>query len=138
MNLLQHSIIYSINVIAIVQRNKQDQQSETNLSEASFNSPISSASSSNSPGSSASSSGSNQQSFSRISLTVWTRFKQIFDTNMALKGYNLDEMYCSVAMCIRELGESIKPITVKNFYNRSSGCRLNTIDQIGLWIDNME
>ncbi|CAJ0926687.1 17964_t:CDS:10 [Entrophospora sp. SA101] len=116
----------------------QHQQSETNLSEASFNSPISSASSSNSPGSSASSSGSNQQSFSRISLTVWTRFKQIFDTNMALKGYNLDEMYCSVAMCIRELGESIKPITVKNFYNRSSGCRLNTIDQIGLWIDNME
>nr|CAG8651257.1 2644_t:CDS:2 [Entrophospora candida] len=123
---------------AIVQRIEQDQQSETNLSEASFNSPTSSASSTDSLNSSANSSGSSQQSFSRISLTVWTCFKQIFDTNMALKGYNLDEMYCSVSMHIRELGGSIKPITVKNFYNRSSGCRSNTVDQIGLWIDNME
>ncbi|CAJ0918163.1 512_t:CDS:2 [Entrophospora sp. SA101] len=109
--------------------NHFDQQSETNLSEASSNSHNSSINSSCS-NSSASSSG--------ITLTIWTCFKQIFDRDMAQRRYTFDEMCYSVAMRIRELGGDIRQSTIKNFYNRSSSCKSNTVDQIGSWIDSME
>nr|CAG8638821.1 7158_t:CDS:2 [Entrophospora candida] len=111
---------------AIIQRIEQDQQSETNLSEDSSNSHNSSINSSYSPNSSASSS--SQQSFSGITLTIWTRFKQIFDRDMAQRRYTFDKMCYSVAMRIRELGGDI----------RSGSCKSSIMDQIGSWIDSME
>ncbi|CAJ0644632.1 9728_t:CDS:1 [Entrophospora sp. SA101] len=120
---------------AIIQRIEQDQQSETNLSEDSSNSQNSSINS-YSPNSSASSS--SQRSFLGITLTIWTRFKQIFDRDMAQRRYTFDEMCYSVAMRIRELGGDIRQSTIKNFYNRSSSCKSSTVDQIDSWIDSME
>ncbi|CAG8737607.1 22634_t:CDS:2, partial [Gigaspora rosea] len=81
--------------------------------------------------SSGSSSGSGQLTFTGISLTVWNRFKQIFD-------FNLEEMCLHVAMEIRELGGNIKKVMVQGFYERNikKDGYISTLDDIGLWVYN--
>ncbi|CAJ0843190.1 19380_t:CDS:2 [Entrophospora sp. SA101] len=59
-----------------------------------------------------------QRSFSGITLTIWTRFKQIFDREMAQRRYTFDEMCYSVAMRIQPLdilcGASAVYLTIEN------------------------
>jgi hypothetical protein len=63
--------------------------------------------------------GSGPITFRGISLTIWTRFKQLFDQIKEEKGFNLEEMCLHVAMEIRELGGKIKKNTVQRFYERN-------------------
>jgi len=58
--------------------------------------------------------------YTDITLTICSRFKEIFDRVAAEKKYTFDEMCYSVAMRIRELGG-----------NRSSDCKASTVNEIG-------
>ncbi|PKC12174.1 hypothetical protein RhiirA5_373284 [Rhizophagus irregularis] len=57
--------------------------------------------------------------FRGISLTVWTRFKQLFDQIRNEKRLNTEEMCLLVAMEIRELGGKIQKNTIQEFYERN-------------------
>ncbi|CAG8548368.1 17237_t:CDS:2, partial [Acaulospora colombiana] len=60
-----------------------------------------------------------QLMFTDISLIVWDRFKQIFDQIKTNNNFSLEEMYPSVAMDIRSLGENIKKKIVQGLYERN-------------------
>ncbi|GBC44514.2 hypothetical protein GLOIN_2v1846435 [Rhizophagus irregularis DAOM 181602=DAOM 197198] len=86
-----------------------------------------------------SSSGSSAIIFRGISLTVWTRFKQLFDQIRDEKRLNSEEMCLHVATEIRALGGKIKKNTIQGFYERNitkSDGYISTLDDIGLWVDS--
>ncbi|CAB5388298.1 unnamed protein product [Rhizophagus irregularis] len=86
-----------------------------------------------------SSSGSSAIIFRGISLTVWTRFKQLFDQIRDEKRLNSEEMCLHVATEIRALGGKIKKNTIQGFYERNITKRdgyISTLDDIGLWVDS--
>ncbi|PKY50227.1 hypothetical protein RhiirA4_423575 [Rhizophagus irregularis] len=58
--------------------------------------------------------------FRGISLTVWTRFKQLFDQVRDEKRLNTEEMCLLVTMEIRELGGKIKRIRFRVFMREIS------------------
>jgi len=77
-----------------------------------------------------SSASSGQLMFTGISLTVWGRFKQIFDQIKTNNNFSLEEMCLSVAMDVRSLGGNIKKTAVQGFYERNIKKNIRP-DQIG-------
>ncbi|RGB39330.1 hypothetical protein C1646_812041 [Rhizophagus diaphanus] len=91
------------------------------------------------PEDSSSQSHANSSGSSGISLTAWTRFKQLFNQIRDENRLNSEEMCLHIATEIRALGGDIKKNTIKGFYVRNIKKRngyISTLDDIGLWVDS--
>ncbi|EXX67181.1 hypothetical protein RhiirA5_82499 [Rhizophagus irregularis] len=123
---LQNEMIRQYAVARRIQPVETDQLSMADKSETSNQSHANSSGSSDS----------GPITFRGISLTVWTRFKQLFDQIRDEKGLNTEEICLLVAIEIRELGGKIKKNTIQGFYERNitkRGGYISTLDDIGFF-----
>ncbi|PKC60616.1 hypothetical protein RhiirA1_17066 [Rhizophagus irregularis] len=123
---LQNEMIRQYAVARRIQPVETDQLSMADKSETSNQSHANSSGSSDS----------GPITFRGISLTVWTRFKQLFDQIRDEKGLNTEEICLLVAIEIRELGGKIKKNTIQGFYERNitkRGGYISTLDDNGFF-----